>query len=47
MKDEVEDIIVLIPAEILQRVIGEFSRRIRNCIVDRKRLFEKLIDICN
>ena len=24
-----------IPAEILQRVIGEFSRRIRNCIVAR------------
>ena len=30
-----------IPAEIVQRVIGEFSRRIQNCIVAKWRLFEK------
>ena len=32
---QVKQIIELIPAEILQCVIGEFSRRIRNCIVAR------------
>ena len=34
-------------AEILQRVIREFSRHIRNCIVTRGRLFEKQIDRYN
>ena len=37
-------IIELIPAEILQRFIEEFSRRIRNCIVARGGLFEKQIN---
>ena len=41
MKNQVKEIIVSIPVEILQRVIGEFSRRIRNCIVARRILFEK------
>ena len=41
MKDQVMEIIKSIPAEILQRVIGEYSRCIRNCIVARGRLFEK------
>ena len=35
MKDQVKEIIESIPAEILQCVIGKFSRRIRNCIVAR------------
>ena len=41
MKDQVEEIIESIHAENLQRVIGEFSRRIRNCNVVRGRLFGK------
>ena len=41
MKDQVKEIIGSIPAEIMQRVIGEFSRCILNCIVARGRLFEK------
>ena len=41
MKVQVKEIIESIPAGILQRVIGEFSRRHRNCIVARGRLFEK------
>jgi len=41
MIDQVKEIILSIPAEILQRVIKEFSRRIRNCIAARGRLFEK------
>ena len=41
MKEQVKEIIESIPAEILQRVIGEFTRCIRNCIVARGRLFEK------
>ena len=41
MKDQVKEIIVSITAEILQRVIGKFSRRIQNCIVAREILFEK------
>jgi len=41
MKDQAKEIIESIPAEILQRVIGEFSRRILNSIVARGRLFEK------
>ena len=40
-KEQVKDIIDSIPAEILQRVIGEFSRRIRNCVVAKEGLFEK------
>ena len=40
-KELVKEIIESIPAEILQRVIGEFTRRIRNYIVARGRLFEK------
>ena len=40
-KEQVKGTIESIPAEILQRVIGKFSRRIRNCIVARGRLFEK------
>ena len=35
MKDKVKEIIKSIPAEILQCVIGEFSRCIQNCIVAR------------
>ena len=34
-------LLATIPAEIVQRVIGEFSRRIRNYIVAVGRLFEK------
>ena len=41
MNKQVEEIIEYIPAEIMQRVIGEFSHRIRNCIVAREGLFEK------
>ena len=41
MKEQGKKIIESIPAEILQRFIGEFSRRIRNFIVARGRLFEK------
>ena len=41
MKEQVKVIIESIPTEILQQVIGEFSRRIWNCIVARERLFEK------
>ena len=41
MKDQVKEIIVSIPAKILQRAIGKFSRCIRNCIAARGRLFEK------
>ena len=41
MKEQIKEIIESIPAEILQRIIGEFNRRIRNCIVARWRLFEK------
>ena len=41
MKEQVEENIELIPAEILERVIGEFSRRIRNYILARGGLFEK------
>ena len=40
-KEQVKEIIESIPAEILQRVIGEFSRRIRNCIVARGGLYKK------
>ena len=40
-------IIESIPAKIMQRVIGKFSRSIRNCIVAKGWLFEKLIDTCN
>ena len=40
MNEKVKDIIESIPAEILQRVIGQFSRRIRNCILTREGLFE-------
>ena len=47
MKDQVKEIIESIPAEILQCVIGEFSRRIRNSVVAWSRLFEKWIDRCN
>ena len=41
IKDQVKEIIESIPAEILQRVIGELSRRIRNCFVVKGGLFEK------
>ena len=41
MKDQVKEIIESIPDEILQRVIGEFSRLIRNCIVAWGRLYGK------
>ena len=41
MNEEVKQIIESIPAEILQQVIGEFSRRIRNSILARGGLFEK------
>ena len=46
MNEQVKGIIESIPAEILQRVIGEFSRRwivfrIRNCIVARGGYLEK------
>ena len=40
MEDQVEEIIESIPTEILQRVIGEFSRHIQNCIVATGRLGE-------
>ena len=40
-----KEIIKSIPAKILQSVIGEFSRPIRNCIVARGRLFEKFTDV--
>ena len=40
-KEQVKDIIELITVEILQRVIGQFSRRIRNCIVARGGFHEK------
>ena len=39
MKEQVKEIIESIPAEILQCVIGEFSRHIRNCIVARGESF--------
>ena len=35
MNQQVKEIIESIPVEILRRVIGKFSRRIRNCIVAR------------
>ena len=41
MKEELNEIIASILAEMLQRVIGDFSRRIRICIVARKKLYEK------
>ena len=41
MKYQVKEIIVSIPAEFLQRVIGELSHRIQNYIAARRRLFEK------
>jgi len=41
MNEQVKEIIESIPAEILQRVIREFSRRIRNSIAARVGLFEK------
>ena len=41
MKEHVKEINELIPAEILQSVIGEFSRRIRNCIVAIEGMFKK------
>jgi len=41
MNEQVKEIIETIPAEILQRVIGEFNRRIRNCVVARGRFFKK------
>ena len=41
MNEQVKKIIESIPAEILQRVIREFSRRIQNCIVARGGIFEK------
>ena len=41
MNEQVKEIIESISAEILQRVIGEFSRRIRNFIVASGGLFEK------
>ena len=40
MKEQLKEIIKTIAAEILQIVIGEFSRRVRNCIVARGGLFE-------
>ena len=40
MKEQVKEIIKSIPAEILQCVIGKFSRRILNCIEARAALFE-------
>ena len=42
MKEQVKEIIESINAEFLQRGIGEFSRRIRNCIVARGGLYERL-----
>ena len=47
MKEQVKDTIVSIYGGILQRVTGEFSRCIRNCIVAWGRMCEKLIDRCN
>ena len=41
MNEQVNEIIESIPAEIMQRVIGEFSRRNRNYDVARWILFEK------
>ena len=41
MKEQVKEIIESINAEILQRVIGEFSRCIRNCVVAKEGLYEK------
>ena len=41
MEERVKEIIESIPAEILQHVIGEFSCRIRNCIVARGGLYGK------
>ena len=41
MKEQVKEIILSIPVEIQQRVIGELSRRIRNSIVARGKKFEK------
>ena len=41
MNQQVKEIIESITVEILQRVIGEFSRHIRNCIVAVGGLFEK------
>jgi len=41
INEQVKKIIKSISAEILQRVIGEFSGRIRNCIVARGGSFEK------
>ena len=40
MMEQVKEIIESINAEIQQRVIGEISRCIRNCIVVRGRLHE-------
>ena len=37
MNVQVKQIIKSISVEILQRIIGEFSRRIRNCILARGR----------
>ena len=42
----VKEIIESIPAVILQRVIEEFSRRIRNYIVARRGISEKEINTC-
>ena len=36
----IKKIIESIPAEILQRIIGEFSRRIRNCIIPEEEYLE-------
>ena len=41
MKKQVKKIIESIPSEILKYFIGEFSRRIRNCIVAWGGLFKK------
>jgi len=41
INEQVKEIIESIPAEILQRVIGKFSRRIRNSIVAKIELSEK------
>ena len=41
INEQVNEIIESIPTENLQRVIGEFSRRIQNSIVVREGLFEK------
>ena len=41
MKVQFKEIIESIPAEILQGIIGEFSRHIQNSIVARGGLFKK------